>query len=382
MEKWLCLSFLVLFLQGCSDRDKKMESNLGQYQLLISDSIQVDYKGDLFLLDYDPKNKCFLGRNTGTEEILLFDRAGEIKSQFTLVNDGPNAISVARSIGFFYSLVAVMDATKGLLFFSREGEIVKRMDLDPPYTFINGLKSPVHAFGNELAYIRPERGGQDYTNRAEMFESIYRSPILELIDPSTGAIRNTMNFPPGTIYEDGNYYHWTFPTVVPIGREWLVYFMAEQTYHVYSKEANQLEYRQTVDLEIEDAIKIKGVPLSNMGQYYENVKNNIFGKIQNLYLLDSQIVVHYTKGMEEEKARAFPRNTTEESRAFLHQIKNYLAVLDLDHQMIQKDIPVPQGIILSSVAGENGFILGLKDQDYFGVEEDMVTFFQMKLDKE
>jgi len=382
MKNQLCLCFFALVLQGCSERNDKKEGNFDPYQLSILDSIQVGYQGNLFLYDYDSSTHLFLGMDNGTDEVLLFDREGTVSSQFHLSKDGPNAISWAMGWGFFKGQFTVMDAAKGLLFFSREGEIVKRMDLNPPYTFINGLKSPVHAFGKELAYIRPERGEQDYTNQAELFASIYRSPILELVDPKTSAYRQTMPFPPGTIYEDGNFYHWTFPTVIPAGEDWLLYFMAEQAYHVYRQEEQQLVYQKTIELEIEDAIKIKGVPLSNMGGYYENVRNNIFGRIHNLYVLDDQILIHYTKGMEEEKAKSFPRNTMEENRAFLHQINNYLAILDREHRILQRDIPVPQGITLSSVAEENGFILGLKDQDYFGVEEDKVTFYQMKLVKE
>ncbi|MFO7824527.1 MAG: hypothetical protein R6V72_11365 [Cyclobacterium sp.] len=69
----------------------------------------------------------------------------------------------------------------------------------------------------------------------------------------------------------------------------------------------------------------------------------------------------------------------EERAAFSLQITDYLAVFDREHRVLQKDIPVPQGITLSSAVDENGAFFGLKDQDYFGVEEDKVTFYQMKL---
>lgn len=378
MKIGLCICCLALAFFGCSNNGKKSEYDFA-YKLMLTDSIQVDYQGNLFLYDYDSSTHLFLGMDNGTDEVLLFDREGNVSSRFHLAKDGPNAISWAMGWGFFKGQFTVMDAAKGLLFFSGEGEIVKRMDLNPPYTFINGLKSPVHALGKELAYIRPERGEQDYTNQAEMFESIYRSPILELVDLETGAYRQTMPFPPGTIYEDGNFYHWTFPAVIPAGEEWLVYFRGELAYHLYGQKEEHLVYQKTIDLDLKDAVEIKGVPMANMDDYYEASLYNVFGRIQNLFVLDSQILIHYTKGMEEEKAKSFPRNTMEERAAFSLQITDYLAVLDREHRILQKDIPVPQGITLSNVVDENGAIFGLKDQDYFGVEEDKVTFYQMKL---
>lgn len=380
MKKCLCFSFSALFLYGCSNNGKKSEDDFA-YQLMVTDSIQVDYQGNLFVYDYDSSTHFFLGMDNGTDEVLLFDREGNVSSRFHLAKDGPNAISWAMGWGFFKGQFTVMDAAKGLLFFSGEGEIVKRMDLNPPYTFINGLKSPVHAFGKELAYIRPERGEMDWNEPSEMFENIYRSPILELVDPETGAYRQTMPFPPGTIYEDGNFYHWTFPTVIPAGEEWLVYFRGELAYYLFGLEEEQLVYQKTIDLDLKDAVAIKGVPMGNMDDYYENSLYNVFGRIQNLYLLDRHIVILYTKGMEEEKAKTFPRNTMEERAAFSLQITNYLAVLDREHRILQKDIAVPPGVTLSSVVDEKGAIFGLKDQDFFGVEEDGVIFYRLTLVK-
>jgi len=381
MKKWPFLFFSVLILQRCNGGYENRKVDATGYEFKIRDSIQVDYQGNLFLFDYDQSKNRFLGMDTATDEVLLFDREGKVMSQFHLLKDGPNAISWALGLGFFNGQFTVMDAAKGLLFFSSEGTITDRIGLSPPYTYINGLNSPVYAFGNELVYIRPERGEMDWNNQLEMFEKIYRSPILEVYNPETKTYRTTMPFPPGTIYEDGYFYHWMFPTVIPAGKYWLVYFMAEPAYHVYQKEGDDLVFHKTIDLELEDAVKIEGVPMANIEDYYEKSLYNIFGRIQNLYVLDSQIVIHYTKGMEEEIVSAFPRNIVEERTALSLEIKNYLAVLNRNHQMIQKDIPVPEGVILSSVADEFGAVLGVKNQDYFGLEEDKVTFYQIKLAK-
>ncbi|WP_439482803.1 hypothetical protein [Cyclobacterium plantarum] len=122
MKKWLCFSFSALFLYGCSNNGKKSEDDFA-YQLMVTDSIQVDYQGNLFLYDYDSSTHLFLGMDNRTDEVLLFDRQGTVSSRFHLAKDGPNAISWAVGWGFFKGQFTVMDAAKGLLFFSREGEI-------------------------------------------------------------------------------------------------------------------------------------------------------------------------------------------------------------------------------------------------------------------
>ena len=379
MKKWSFLFYLVLIFQSCSGRYENRKVEATNYQFKIRDSIRVDHQGNLRLFDYDQLNNQFLGMDIRTDEVFIFDGKGKVRSQFYLLKDGPNAISLAQGLGFFKGKFTVMDAIKGLLFFSSEGAIAERIDLSPPFTYINGLNRPVFAFGNELAYIRPERGEMDWNKQSEMFENIYRSPILEVYNPKTNTHRTTMPFPPGTIYADGNFYHWMFPTIIRSGKYWLVFFRAEHAYHVYQKEGEDLVFNKTIDLEIEDAVKIEGVPMASMKDYYEKSVYNIFGRIQNLYVLDSQIVVHYTKGLEKEIVSTFPRNAVEERTALSLQIKNYLAVLDLNHQMVQKDILVPKGIVLSSVSDESGVIVGMKNQDYFGLEEDKVTFYQIEL---
>ncbi|WP_373493281.1 hypothetical protein [Aquiflexum sp.] len=49
--------------------------------------------------------------------------------------------------------------------------------------------------------------------------------------------------------------------------------------------------------------------------------------------------------------------------------------------MLQKDIPLPEGMIFSTVLNDQGQIIALKDQEYFGVEEEMVTLYKVEIGK-
>ncbi|WP_162417732.1 hypothetical protein [Cyclobacterium roseum] len=70
MKKWLCFSFSALILYGCSNNGKKSEDDFA-YQLMVTDSIQVDYQGNLFLYDYDHSSDQFLGMDNGTDDIII-----------------------------------------------------------------------------------------------------------------------------------------------------------------------------------------------------------------------------------------------------------------------------------------------------------------------
>jgi hypothetical protein len=51
----------------------------------------------------------------------------------------------------------------------------------------------------------------------------------------------------------------------------------------------------------------------------------------------------------------------------------------VNFNQLQKDIPVPQGLVFTTIALENGEILALKHQDFFESEDDYVIYYKLKL---
>jgi hypothetical protein len=368
---------LASLIVSCSQGQR--DDGIGaDYSLVIIDSIQVDYMGNLSVFDFEPKSGLYLGRNNATEEHLLFDDQGKIRHRFMMHKDGPDAVSWVQGLGFLDGKITVMDSNKGILQFSNDGEIANRIELPEDYFFINGLNFPAAIFGNELMYIRPERDGMDWSNLGELFKRVYQNPILEVFNPETGKIRNTMNFPPGTVYADGNYYQWMFPSLIQAsGSEWLLYLMAERKYYVYKKEGNELIYDKTVDLNINDAVNIKGGSLENIEVMSEGINFNIFGKIEQIYSREQDFLVVYTKGVDEEIVKQYNPENRVEWTTFINSIPRFMAVLDKNHQLLQKDIPVPLGIHFTSVCNSKGEIVVLKNQEFFGIEEDFTTFYKL-----
>jgi hypothetical protein len=233
--------------------------------------------------------------------------------------------------------------------------------------------------GEQYAYIRPERDMSDYANTSAFYKRIYSSPILEVFDPESGEISNTMAFPPNTIYEDGNFYRWMFPSVENKDGKWYLYFLAERKYHVYEEKGNELIYVKTVNLNITDAIDMIGVPIENPELLNQQSEPNIFGRIEGLYPLTNHTVVIYTKGVKKEVSSQYDPEKMEEWLGFIEGIPRYAAILDKKDSLLQIDIELPKGLLFNSVFNNKDEIIALKNQDYFGIEEQNITFYKLKI---
>lgn len=372
------LSILIILFSCQTERESGALHE--EFEFVISDSIQVDYLGNSFVYDYDRENEVYLAWDS-PNKIILFDEEGEIKSQFAFQQDGPDRVYFLFGIGFLEGRVTVMSGQKGLTQFSENGEIYQRIAIPDGYTFINGLSFPAYKIGKEYAYVRPERGGLEWDEFGKILTTVYQSPLLEVFDPETNSIRTTMPFPPGTVYSDGNYYNWMYPTILKAGDEWLVYFMAEMKYHVYRQVGDEIEFVKSVDMEVKNSIEMPGVPMHQYELWDEKYSNLVFGRIEQIFQRKNDIVLIYTKGVSEDISRNYDRENQMEYWAFRNGLPRYAAIFDKSHQLIKNDIELPKGLLFSNVLSKNGEILAKKDQDAFGVEEAFETYYKLDLNK-
>ncbi len=377
MRIWIFIGLISNLLLSCNQKSDSKEP-IEKFEFFISDSIQVDFLGNLFVHDFDSETGVYLGRSS-KDEILLFDDSGKIRNRFTLQKDGPNKIHSVFGIGFLEGKVTVMATQKGLTQFDENGEIYRRISIPEDYAFINGLSFPAFKIGEEYAYVRPEREGIDWDNLADLMTKTYQNPLLEIYNPKTGSIRNSMAFPPNTVYASGDFLNWMYPTIIKSGNEWLLFFLAEMKYHVYQQIEDEITYIKSVDLEVKNSNPMPGIPMKQYGEWEEKYSNLVFGRIEHIFKRENDIILIYTKGVSEEISRNYSRENREEYTAFRNGIARYAAVFDRSHRLIQNDIELPKGILISSVLTEDEEILAKKNQDAFGVEEAFETFYKLNL---
>lgn len=381
--KQFYFSFLLLLMVvvGCSKKDSSKEIKQG-FHVEITDSLQIDYLGKLWILDYDTLSKSYLAWGNENNEVLILDEYGSISSTFIFPSDGPEAIpGWINPIGLKDGEIQFFAGQDAFYGYDLEGKRTWKYKPESTYFYINGLKGdPLFSIGEELAFLRPEKGEMDWDGGiGGMFEKIYNSPILEVIDTTSNSSRLTMSFPEGSIYKDGNFHFWMFPTVSRYGTEWLLYFKNELKFWVYQEKGNEVVFQKELSLDVSDAISEKGVPFEEIDDYNELTAYDVPCSILEIYRTSEQVLVIYHKGISEEVAKQFDRSTADGVRELESLKKNYLAVFDSNFKLLQNDISVPQGLIFTTVLTENGEILALKHPDFFETEEDQVIYYKLEV---
>ncbi|SNS46873.1 hypothetical protein SAMN06295967_11070 [Belliella buryatensis] len=379
MKHPLIIVLLALILLASCNSEQKGLQNDTDLSVAIVDFIQVAYMGNLFPYDFDAGSGLYLGRWNNNEEYVFFDDNGKIHNQFILQNDGPNTIKYAHGVGYMQGEFTILEDQSGITQIGNNGEVLRRIEIPKDFFFVYGLNFSAKEFEESYIYPRPERDVQTIRDMSLLFGSAYSSPILEVYNPKTNQVRNTMPFPKNSIYEDGNFYNHSFPNVIRNGKEWMLFLLAEMKYFVYKEQDGEVEFVKAVDLQLENAIPMPGVPMKDYAEWYSQKGHIIFGKIEQLYRRENDIIVIYTKGVDEEISKNYSPDNHTEWMDFIYNIPRYAAVFNQDHQLIKNDIPLPKGLIWSSVVNNDGDILALKNQDYFGVEEDFVTFYKLNI---
>lgn len=377
------LGLVPLCCFGCGLSDRVGELQKSNYSIEIVDSLQIDYLGDLWIMDYDSISEEFISLTKKDQEILIFDQYGEIKNSFEIPSEGPGSINGVFLISMRDREIQIFDSSNGFFELSQRGEILKTTPIPYRYIYLNqSIADAFFPFGNEIAYLRPEYFDSlgYYGGMGGMVKGIYHKSFMETLDTLTKQTRPLMAFPKESLYADGNCYFLPFPRVQRFGSQWYLSFLYELKFFVYQEKDQELILEMAVDLEVEDAVKPLGVPFEEIQNYFELSKNIKPAGILGLYHTGKNIIVIYQKGTTED---VILRNQQEANPIDLNLFdETYAAIFNSKNELIQNDIPVPSGLIFSRVITKDGEILAKKNQDYFDTEEDQVIYYKLKLKNE
>ncbi|PZX51114.1 hypothetical protein LV84_03872 [Algoriphagus ratkowskyi] len=226
MKRFLLPFLFCLGLYSCGEKDKEISGNTADFRFEIVDSMRIDYLGNLWIIDFDSGSQSYLARGNRDMEFIILDRDGLTRSTLDFPSDGPYALNGwLNPIGLRDGQIEFQLSNQGFFRYDFNGNRIWRYELPFDYFYISELSGdPIYPLGDEIAFIRPERA-EVVTDQSlkSIFEGIYGQPIMQVFDTVSNRSRETMAFPPNSMYSDGNFYFWMFPTVIQSGKEWLFF---------------------------------------------------------------------------------------------------------------------------------------------------------------
>jgi len=377
MKIFTCL-ILISALIGCA-KDKNTDQSIStNYKFEMTDSIRVNHLEELTLIDIE--DGMFLAKEEGISSYIIFDNTGKITSHIELKSDGPNAINMAYSAGFFDGKFTIMELHRGLLQFSNEGEIINNIPIPENYIYMYPYNRPAFKLGNKLAYYRPERNIKDWEDQEKFYRKYYNEPMLEVIDPITKEVSLKMEIPETSIYKDGDFHFLHHPKIIKKGKLWYLFLMAEMKFYVYEERDEDLIFKESVSLNVKDQIPFPQVSLQNTGELFSELEMVVPSMIDQLYVLEDKIVLIYKKGARENIVKNYVRGNQAERMDFFESLPKFAAVYDSDYKLLQDDIELPSGIISTPIINKDGQIFVQKNQRLLG-EEDWNTYYLLKLNE-
>lgn len=377
MKNFTCLIFIAALI-GCA-KDKNTDQSIStSYKFEITDSIRVNHLEELTLIDRE--DGMFLAKKKGLSSYIIFDKTGNITSHIELKTDGPNAINMAYSEGFFDGKFTIMDLHKGLIQFSNEGEIINNITIPEGYIYMHPYNRPAFKLGNKLAYYRPERDLKDWEDQEKFYRKYYNEPILEVIDPITKEVELKMELPETSLYKDGDFHFLHHPKIIKKGKFWYLFLMAEMKFYVYEEKEEDLIFKESVSLNGKDQIPFPQVSLQNTDELFSKLEMVVPSMIEQLFVLEDKIILIYKKGASENIVENYDRENQAEWTDFFESLPKFAAVYDSGYKLLQEDIELPSGIISTPIVNKDGQIFVQKNQRLRG-EEDWNTYYLLKLNE-
>ena len=378
--RFLVLVTTIAFLSSCSSETDTTSKNIS---IVITDSINVDYLGDLNLKGYNPQSDQYLLTNMGMTPILEVDAEGRITRKHTISQDGPDAIPQPGSLGYVNGDLTIYDMQAGYFTLNTDNRLSKKLVVPYPHSY---LVFPPHLPLIELTkesatYVKPLEDREFIDGMGEkFFKNYYSKALIERLDLTTGSVSSHMEIPPESMFRDGMNYGIYIPVIKKKDNHWLLSTWFDPFIYVYEEQNGVLQLIKTIDLELNDLVTYEPVAMENSGSFFDKNADIRPGNINDILWLDDNIVVVYRKGLNKNSVNEIQQNYPAEANVEIEkQDPFYAVVLDKAFNLIAKDVEFPYGIHYPNVVNTANEIVSLKHPALFDVEENYITLYKMQL---
>lgn len=369
------LTVAIASFFACSSSDKTEKSdveNSNEWELQIMDSIQVDYRGNIW--DANFKNGFGYLKDISSNSAVKFDTTGTIVAKQTYPEDGPGAVK-------WFSSTAISDSNE--LFASTYTQKIHHFDKD--LNLIEDLEMP---------FISESRGGRKnsknftfwngkillwYPGRdgvSPYIDHFFRDyPLLELFDPVTQKSDSLIRLPKSSKLHSDLFFNSPDVQFSVSGDLLYLALSNEELIHVYSLTEGG-KWLESINFEPSEFNLIPGQK-ERVGHVSGNTMYE--GQILGVYTSGEQVIVNYISGISTDIFKQFelkmPKNYYKYPDFNKHFLRVYNPTSGLSNEIV---LPPSIDIILNIESLDKPFY-ALRHDEYIGEEQDYLTFYKLKL---
>lgn len=349
------------------------------FSLEIIDSVQVDYLGEMMLMDYDSKADKYLLATDSYYEYLEVDNEGKILNHNKFSEDGVDAVGQALGLGYFNGDVTVYNPPKG---YYRFQDSTKVGEITIPYSYQVFMMYPklgVFESGNKIYYPKPWPETLAVNmEEGDFYHELYRLPIIESQDKTTGDTLGALRLPESSVLLGDQVHGFPIPVYTMEKDKLLLSMWFEPRFYVYNKVEDQFVYEKTIDIEIPDWIAYTPVPLDKAEQFFEENGKKRPGNLTNMLVSGEYYIAVYNKGLSEEELTTLGP-PTRDGLAVRKKNPNYAAIFDKDFNQLATNVPFPITSNYPMVVNNDGELVVSKVAGLSETEDDGIILYKLKL---
>lgn len=365
----LILAFCFLGFSCSEKSDSTVNSN--EWDLVIEDSIQVDYLGNIREGIFAEGYGVF--KDSKNNALIKFDSTGKILIKKEFPREGPGSILFMESIHFDNGLYFGTSSFNGIFKFSSGLELMEKLEMP----FIGqGRGGPINLrnleiWGNKILLWYP---GRDEISPYQ--EHFFRDHmLLELFDPKTKNSVPLIRTPQTSKFSLDEFFIQPAIQFSVEGDSLYFTFNNEDQVHVFTlpdgKWIRSMSFTPT---------EFKLFPGQNSPVTGPQRSSMREGRISGIYSNEKNLFLTYSGGIDSETFKqhqlAFPENF-HRSPEFNNY---YLKIYSFDRGDWSNEMPIsPRIDFILNIESTDQAFYALRNDDFLGEEQEYLTFYKLRL---
>lgn len=372
MRVAVVLFFGILFLNSCQPSEEKKKSESNEWELVIEDSIQVDFMGEIWMGTFE--NRKGIVKDVSSEAVLQFDSTGKLLVNKIFPKDGPGKIDwfeglIVDEKGEIYASTSF----NNIYHFDQDLNLIKTFEMPFAGEARGGMRNArnLAKWNNKLLLWYPGRDGI-----SPYIDHFYRDyPLLELFDISSQTSTPLIKTPTTSKFSSDEFFNRPYLQFTIESDSLYLTFSNEELIHVYALPDGK--WARSFSFSPSD---FKLYPGQKEPVTYEQMMTMSEARITGIYSDPKHLFLTYKGGIDSE---TFVQNELKQRKNFHRYSEfntSFLKVFSFDLGRWSNEIKIPAKVdLILNIESSDKSFYALRNDEFLGEEQDYITFYKLKL---